>query len=98
MRSLYTAALAILAAFFPLAAARAQDAANEVGTDIGTLYQDETAPLYKTPGYSPYAEFPSIAWLCIFCDIGTRCMLKRRSHEQHSGFGSAKNLPHDEAA
>ena len=70
----------------------------EVGTDIGTLYQDETAPLYKAQGYSPYAEFPSIAWLCIFCDIGTRCMLKRRSHEQHSGFGSAKNLPHDEAA
>lgn len=55
MRSLYPAALAILAAFFPLAAARAQDAANEVGTDIGTLYQDETAPLYKAPGYSPYA-------------------------------------------
>ena len=33
----------------------AQQAATEVGTDIGTLYQDETAPLYKAPGYSPYA-------------------------------------------
>jgi hypothetical protein len=55
MRSLYPAVLAILAAFPPLAAACAQDVANEVGTDIGALYQDETARLYKAPGYSPYA-------------------------------------------
>src|SRR4029077_14503218 len=27
----------------------------EVGTDIGTLYKDQVAPLYKAPGYSPYA-------------------------------------------
>ena len=33
----------------------AQEAATEVGTDIGTLYRDEAAPLYKAPGYSPYA-------------------------------------------
>jgi hypothetical protein len=37
-------------------------------------------------------EFPSIAWLCIFCDIGTQYMLKRRSHGQRSGFGSAKKI------
>jgi hypothetical protein len=37
-----------------LAAADAQEAATEVGTDIGTLYRDETAPLYKAPCYSPY--------------------------------------------
>ncbi len=55
MRRLYLAALAIVAAWFPLASALAQDASTEVGTDIGTLYQDETAPLYKAPGYSPYA-------------------------------------------
>ena len=36
-------------------AADGQDTATEVGTDIGTLYRDETAPLYKAPGYSPYA-------------------------------------------
>jgi hypothetical protein len=55
MRPLYPAAFALLAAYFPLASALAQDAATEVGTDIGTLYPDETAPLYKPPGYSPYA-------------------------------------------
>src|SRR6202030_459388 len=55
MRPLYPAAFAVLAACFPLASALAQDTATEVGTDIGTLYQDETAPLYKAPGYSPYA-------------------------------------------
>jgi hypothetical protein len=51
----YLAAFTLLAASFPLAPALGQDSANEVGTDIGTLYQDETAPLYKAPGYSPYA-------------------------------------------
>ena len=56
MRPVYPAALALLAACFPLVSAHAQNAANEVGTDIGTLYQDETAPLYKAPGYSPYAR------------------------------------------
>ena len=55
MRSFYPSAFALLAAYCPLAPALAQSSANEVGTDIGTLYQDETAPLYKAPGYSPYA-------------------------------------------
>jgi hypothetical protein len=55
MRPLYPAAFALLSAYFPLAPARAQNTATEVGTDIGTLYQDETVPLYKAPGYSPYA-------------------------------------------
>ncbi len=36
--------------------AKAQnDSANEVGTDIGTFDKDVEAPLYKAPGYSPYA-------------------------------------------
>src|ERR1700730_12896269 len=36
--------------------AKAQEApVNGVGTDIGTFYKDEVAPLYKAPGYSPYA-------------------------------------------
>jgi hypothetical protein len=37
------------------AATKAQQSANEVGTDIGTFYRDEAAPLYKPHGYSPYA-------------------------------------------
>ena len=47
------AALVLLQSDVP---AKAQDdSANEVGTDIGTFYKDEEAPLYKAPGYSPYA-------------------------------------------
>ena len=47
------AALVLLQSDVP---AKAQDdSANEVGTDIGTFYKDEEAPLYKSPGYSPYA-------------------------------------------
>ena len=37
------------------ATAVAQQPTAPVGTDIGTLYPDEVAPLYKAPGYSPYA-------------------------------------------
>src|SRR3981081_2637275 len=55
MRPFCPAAFAVLAACFPLASALAQDTATEGGTDIGTLYRDEVAPLYKAPGYSPYA-------------------------------------------
>jgi Protein of unknown function (DUF3604) len=33
----------------------AQESATNVGTDIGTLYKEEVAPLYRPPGYSPYA-------------------------------------------
>jgi Protein of unknown function (DUF3604) len=32
----------------------AQQNTTPVGTDIGTLYPDELAPLEKPPGYSPY--------------------------------------------
>ncbi len=39
----------------PWGRAVAQQPANPVGTDIGTLYPDQIAPLYKAPGYSPYA-------------------------------------------
>jgi hypothetical protein len=35
--------------------ALAQQPASPVGSDIGTLYPDQIAPLYKAPGYSPYA-------------------------------------------
>ena len=36
--------------------AKAQgESANEAGTDIGTFYKDEEKPLYRAPGYSPYA-------------------------------------------
>jgi hypothetical protein len=55
MMSIKHTALMLVTACIPLAPAIAQDAATEVGTDIGTLYRDETAPLYKKPGYSPYA-------------------------------------------
>lgn len=36
------------------AARAAEDQATGVGTDIGTLYEDQAAPLYKPPPYSPY--------------------------------------------
>jgi hypothetical protein len=35
--------------------ALAQQPASPGGSDIGTLYPDQIAPLYKAPGYSPYA-------------------------------------------
>src|SRR5215472_12101583 len=47
--------LALLIAAFAPPGAKAQQSATEVGTDIGTFYRDEAAPLYKPPGYSPYA-------------------------------------------
>jgi hypothetical protein len=50
---------------FGLPAANAQDTATEVGADIGNLYKDQVAPLYKAPGYSPYAgrNFPTrVLW------------------------------------
>jgi hypothetical protein len=59
------AALALPMLLFRSPVADAQEAATEVGTDIGTLYRDETAPLYKAPSYSPYAgrNFPTrVLW------------------------------------
>jgi uncharacterized protein DUF3604 len=55
MHTLHATVFALLIVFARLPAADAQDMATEVGTDIGTLYRDQTAPLYKAPGYSPYA-------------------------------------------
>src|SRR5690242_9363746 len=55
MRVLFATALALMIASFVLPGANAQQSANEVGTDIGTFYRDEAAPLYRPPGYSPYA-------------------------------------------
>src|SRR5262245_13531212 len=49
-------AIAAFALIQSFPSAKAQETqATEVGTDIGTLYKDEIAPLYKAPGYSPYA-------------------------------------------
>lgn len=45
----------LLAVFVSVGAPIAQEATTEVGTGIGTLYKDQLAPLYKAPGYSPYA-------------------------------------------
>lgn len=51
--------LVVLMAVSPIliaaASACAQESVSPVGTDIGTQYQEEIAPLYKAPGYSPYA-------------------------------------------
>ena len=55
LRAITSIASVLLAAQLSLHAVRADDQATEVGTDIGTLYRDEAAPLYKTPSYSPYA-------------------------------------------
>jgi hypothetical protein len=50
------AAIAALVALQSDISAKAQGtSATEAGTDIGTFYKDEEAPLYKAPGYSPYA-------------------------------------------
>jgi len=50
------AAIAALVTLQSDVPAKAQGAsATEAGTDIGTFYKDEVAPLYKAPGYSPYA-------------------------------------------
>jgi hypothetical protein len=66
MRARITTALALLIVFIGLPAApKAQQSVNEVGTDIGTFYRDEATPLYKQPGYSPYAgrNFPTrVLW------------------------------------
>jgi hypothetical protein len=53
MRFAYILALSLILSGSP--SAKAQQSATEVGTDIGTFYRDEAAPLYKPPGYSPYA-------------------------------------------
>ena len=48
-----------------LSVSEAQQAAAPASTDIGTLYPEQTAPLYKSPGYSPYAgrNFPTrVLW------------------------------------
>jgi hypothetical protein len=55
MRVPRAAAIALPMLLFRLPAGDAQEAATEVGTDVGTLYRDETAPLYKAPNYSPYS-------------------------------------------
>jgi Protein of unknown function (DUF3604) len=55
MRVPKSAALALPMLLFWSSVTDGQEAATEVGTDIGTLYRDEAAPLYKAPGYSPYA-------------------------------------------
>ena len=53
---LLTMAVAAFAMIQPHLSAKAEETqATEVGTDIGTLYKDEIAPLFKGPGYSPYA-------------------------------------------
>jgi hypothetical protein len=48
-------AMAAMLILVTMGSASAQDESTPVGTDIGTLYRDEVAPLYKAPGYSPYA-------------------------------------------
>jgi hypothetical protein len=51
-----TTIIVAFAMMYPHLSARAQETqATEVGTDIGTLYKNEVAPLFKAPGYSPYA-------------------------------------------
>ncbi len=55
MRLPKVAAFTLQMLLFWLPVAGAQETATEVGTDIGTLYRDEAALLYKAPGYSRYA-------------------------------------------
>ena len=46
---------ALITIQFSVQATAQQPLVTEPGTDIGTFYKDEEAPLYKAPGYSPYA-------------------------------------------
>ena len=46
---------ALITIQFSVQATAQQTQVTEPGTDIGTFYKDEEAPLYKAPGYSPYA-------------------------------------------
>ena len=55
VKILATIAVTFLLGMFVNAGAAIAQQATETGTDIGTLYKDEVAPLYKAPGYSPYA-------------------------------------------
>src|SRR4029450_7210298 len=52
-RALASASLIVLSGFLLAGPAAAQE--NEGGADIGPLYKHEMAPLFKAPGYSPYA-------------------------------------------
>jgi hypothetical protein len=62
MRLAKVSALALQMLLFWPPMAGAQDTATEVGTDVGTLYRDEAAALYKAPAYSPYAgrDYPNL--------------------------------------
>src|SRR4249919_504048 len=65
LRALAAIALAIPMLMLGVPLSDAQQAASPVGTDIGTMYPEQTAPLYKAPGYSPYAgrNFPTrVLW------------------------------------
>jgi hypothetical protein len=46
---------ALITVQFSVQARAQQPQVTEPGTDIGTFYKDEEGPLYKAPGYSPYA-------------------------------------------
>jgi hypothetical protein len=57
MRSKGTLLITLVTLILTILAANpgyAQENTTPVGTDIGTLYPDELAPLEKPPGYSPY--------------------------------------------
>src|SRR5215831_13693071 len=53
-RTLSVALTALALTILVTAPGHTQETITPVGTDLGTLYPDELAPLEKPPGYSPY--------------------------------------------
>jgi hypothetical protein len=53
-RTLSITLSALIVAIFMASPGHAQEATTPVGTDIGTLYPDELAPLEKPQAYSPF--------------------------------------------
>ncbi|HKF64384.1 MAG TPA: DUF3604 domain-containing protein, partial [Dongiaceae bacterium] len=53
-RTLSVALAALALTILVTAPGHTQETITPVGTDLGTLYPDELAPLEKPPGYSPY--------------------------------------------
>jgi hypothetical protein len=58
-------AAAAFTLFFSWSASAQSGSATEAGSDLGTFYPDQEAPLFKKPSYSPYAgrNFPTrVLW------------------------------------
>ena len=90
-RTLASVSLMTLCGLLLAGSAAAQE--NEVGTDIGTFYKDEIAPLYKKPGYSPYAgrNYPTRVLVGRHAP-SHRQLARRRRLRQHARAGGGLSV------